>query len=100
MIEIVKEILGVTVSDYDLYLAIICAAGDYYIEGCYQIDFSMIGNVDMSHCLILLDELPTLIKILFDPKNNLRFVWRPRWYRYFDTKTAPPLQKVDFKLYE
>lgn len=31
MIEIVKEILGVTVSDYDLYLAIICAAGVIWI---------------------------------------------------------------------
>lgn len=163
------------------YRMVLC---NYYIEGCYQIDFSMIGSVDMSQCLILLDEitldadsrdfkdfakrtkqffilhrhydcdiiyvtqqydgvdrkireltanlfymrkcgpltystaiyrkitidqegdikmgyeLPTLIKIVFDPKNNLRFVWRPRWYRYFDTKTAPPLQKVDFKKYE
>lgn len=31
MIELIKEILGITVSDYDIYLAVICAIGVIWI---------------------------------------------------------------------
>lgn len=162
------------------YRMVLC---NYYIQGCYRIDFSMLGSVDMSHCLILLDEitldadsrdfkdfakktkqffilhrhydcdiiyvtqqydgvdrkireltanlfymrkagpitystaiyrkitidpegdikmgyeLPSLIEIIFNPRKNLRFVFRPRYYKYFDTKLAPILPKISFKLY-
>lgn len=31
MIEIIKEIIGITVTDYDVYLAVICAVGVIWI---------------------------------------------------------------------
>lgn len=31
MIEIIKEIIGITVTDYDVYLTVICAVGVIWI---------------------------------------------------------------------
>lgn len=30
---------------------------NYYIKGCHQLKFDMLGHVDMSNCLILIDEI-------------------------------------------
>lgn len=156
---------------------------NYYIEGCQELKFDMIGEVDMSDSLILIDEIsldadsrdfrqfnkqlkqffilhrhygcdvvyatqqydgvdrkirelthdlwymkkmgqltyataiyrhititedsdikvgyifPTIFKILFDLKHNIRLCYRPRYYKYFDSFEAPELTKVDFSYY-
>lgn len=45
-------------------------------------------------------QLPSLMKIFSDPKNNLRFVFRPRWYKYFDSFDAPKLEEHKFEIYD
>lgn len=156
---------------------------NYYIEGCQELCFDMIGCVDMSDSLILIDEIsldadsrdfkqfnkqlkqffilhrhygcdivyatqqydgvdrkirelthdlwymkkmgqityataiyrhititeesdikvgyvfPTIFKILFDLRHNVKLCYRPRYYKYFDSFEAPELKKIEFRSY-
>ena len=40
---------------------------------------------------------PRLLAYIFNFKSNVRFCWRPRYYKYFDSFEAPEMKKVDFE---
>lgn len=39
---------------------------------------------------------PTLLKIIFGFRSNVKVCYRPRYYKYFDSFEAPEMDKVDF----
>lgn len=45
-------------------------------------------------------KLPGIISYIFGWLNHcIRFCFRPRYYRYFDSYEAPELPKKDFQIY-
>lgn len=44
-------------------------------------------------------KLPSLFSILFDMRHNMRFCFRPFYYRYFDSFSSKKLPKKPFKTY-